>query len=274
MTAFELKDVQNRNDTRGVNIQMTGIRDLDVPLIICGENGEKHSVCAKAKMSVSLPANLKGTHMSRFVEILGIYAKKGLSEQNIKCLLQDTAKNLKSKSAYAKFDFKYFVDKKSPVTKLSFPFAYDCYFCGNLTESEFEFFVGVKVPVTTLCPCSKEISEMSAHNQRATIKIKIKCEEENPVKLEELIKIAEECASAPVYPLLKRSDEKFVTEKAYENPKFVEDVIRDLVLQLRNNEKIKAFEAWVEALESIHNHNAWAYRAENFDGEGRYGKII
>ena len=135
---------------------------------------------------------------------------------------------------------------------------YDCYFEGTLDEDDYNFYLGAKIPVTTLCPCSKEISDYGAHNQRAIVKVKVSYPEEKHIWLEDLIKSIEEAGSSEVYSLLKREDEKAVTERAYENPKFVEDVLRDIVLNLENNEIINFFEVEIEAQESIHNHNAWA----------------
>lgn len=258
-----LKDVQNLEDTREVDIQKVGINNLDVPLRIQRKNNTNQTVAAKVRMSVSLPRKYKGTHMSRFVEVLNLYRMKDFSSEDIKCLLSDIKKVLKAESANAKFNFQYFVDKKSPVTKLSFPMAYDCSFEGFLDKDEYKFILGVKVPIASLCPCSKEISECSAHNQRASVKLKVKYnQEENHISLEDLIKMIESCASAPLYSILKRSDEKYVTEAAYNNPKFVEDILRDLVLMLRKDVRVKGFETEIEAFESIHNHNAWAYQAE------------
>ena len=258
-----LKDVQNEDDTRGIDIQKVGINDIDVPLKILRRSNKTQTVGAKVRMSVSLPRQYKGTHMSRFVEVLNLYRTKDFSCKDIKCLLSDIKKVLKAESAHAKFSFKYFIDKKSPVTKLSFPMAYDCSFEGNLDGENYRFTLGVKVPVATLCPCSKEISEFSAHNQRAIVNLKVDYEQEtNQVWPEDLIEMVESCSSVPLYTILKRSDEKYVTEKAYENPKFVEDILRDVVLKLRKDERILKFETEIEAFESIHNHNAWAYQSE------------
>ena len=160
------------------------------------------------------------------------------------------------------FNFKYFVDKKAPVTKLSAPMCYDCSFEGIMNGEDYKFILGVKVPVTTLCPCSKEISDNGAHNQRAIISVKVSYDETEHVWLEDLIELIESCASCPVYPLLKRQDEKYVTEHAWENPRFVEDVLREVVVKLRNHKTITSFEVDCEAFESIHNHSAWAYQKE------------
>lgn len=258
-----LKDVQNENDLRGIDIQKVGINDIDVPLVVQRKNGEYQTVIAKARMSVSLSKMKKGTHMSRFVEILNIYRTKKFSAKDIECLLQDTKRILKAESSDARFKFKYFIDKKSPVTKLSFPIAYDCSYEGILENETYNFILGVKVPVTTLCPCSKEISKYSAHNQRAVVKLKITYNQAiETIWPEDIIQLVESCASSPLYEILKRSDEKYVTEKAYENPKFVEDILRDLVVKLRNDKRIVKYETEIEAYESIHNHNAWAYQSE------------
>ena len=160
------------------------------------------------------------------------------------------------------FNFKYFVDKKAPVTKLAAPMCYDCSFEGTMDGDDYKFILGVKVPVTTLCPCSKEISDNGAHNQRAIISVKVSYDETEHVWLEDLIELIESCASCPVYSLLKRQDEKFVTEHAWENPRFVEDVLREVVVKLRKHPVIKSFEVDCEAFESIHNHSAWAYQKE------------
>lgn len=256
-----LTDVQNRNDKRGIDIQKVGINDVDVPLKI--HNDTNGTVCAKVRMSVSLPRKYKGTHMSRFVEVLNLYRLKDFSSEDIKSLLCDVKKVLKAESANAKFSFKYFVEKKSPVTKLSFPMAYDCSFEGDLNGEKYKFTLGVKVPVATLCPCSKEISKFSAHNQRAEVKLQVNFnQEKDKITPEELIEMVESCASVELYTILKRSDEKYVTEKAYENPKFVEDILRDIVIKLRQDKRIIGFETEIEAYESIHNHNAWAYQSE------------
>ena len=258
-----LKDVQSLEDTREVDIQKVGINNLDVPLRIQRKNNTNQTVAAKARMSVALPRKYKGTHMSRFVEVLNLYRMKNFSAEDIKSLLSDIKKVLKAESANAKFTFQYFIDKKSPITKLSFPLAYDCSFEGNLEKDRYKFILGVKVPVATLCPCSKEISEFSAHNQRASVKLKVSYnQQKDKIWPEDLIEIIENCASVSLYAILKRSDEKFVTENAYNNPKFVEDILRDLVIKLRQDSRIESFETEIEAFESIHNHNAWAYQAE------------
>ena len=262
-----MKDIQNSKDTRGIEIQKVGIKDLELPLIIQRKDSDNQVVWANAKASVSLPAHYKGTHMSRFVEVLNEWKQKNLLGVEIQGCITDIVKKLSAKSGYLKFDFKYFIDKKSPVTGIEAPMCYNCSFEGILNDydtedEEYEFILGVKVPVTTLCPCSKEISKYGAHNQRAIVSVKVKYDDDAHIWIEDLIDMIENCSSCGLYSLLKREDEKFVTEHAYDNPKFVEDVLRDVVLNLRNNPVVDRFEVECESIESIHNHSAWAYQKE------------
>lgn len=258
-----MKDVQNSQDTRNVDIQKVGIKNLDLPLTIQRKNNSNQIVSAKARVSVSLPRNYKGTHMSRFVEVLSKWRNKNLLGIDIKGCLEEVIHKLNAKSGELEFKFKYYLDKAAPVTGFKSFMGYDCSFRGIINDGEYKFILGVKVPVTTLCPCSKEISEYGAHNQRTIITANISYDEENQIWLEDLIKDIESCGSCEVYSLLKRSDEKHVTEHAFENPKFVEDVLRDIVIMFRNNELINSYEIECESFESIHNHSAWAYQKED-----------
>ncbi len=262
MTDIQLKDVQKQNDKRGIDIQKVGVNGVDVPLIIERKNEKSQVVSAKARLSVTLPHNYRGTHMSRFIEVLSDYSKKNLLGVDIKGLLKDVCDKLESNASHVKFDFKYFINKKAPVSGIEFPVGYDCSFQGDLNGEDYKFILGVKVPITTLCPCSKEISKYSAHNQRTTVKVKVSYNENDMIWIEDLVDAIEECGSSQIYSILKRKDEKYVTEKAYENPKFVEDVLRDIICMLKNNKKITFYEVEVEAQESIHNHNAWAWQSE------------
>ena len=260
-----MKDVQNQSDNRGVEIQKVGIKDFELPIVIQRKDAEDKVIYASATCGVTLPAHYKGTHMSRFVEVLNEW--RGKKTLDIKNCVEAMVEKLEAKSAYLKFDFKYFIDKKSPVTGISAPMCYDCSFEGVLDnwqedDEEYRFFLGVKVPVTTLCPCSKEISSYGAHNQRAIVSVKVAYAEEEHIWIEDLVSNIEKTASSELYPLLKREDEKFVTEHAYDNPKFVEDVLRDVVLMLRKDDRIDSFEVECESLESIHNHSAWACQIE------------
>ncbi len=257
-----MKDVQNSLDTRNVDIQKVGINNLELPLIIQRKNNTDQVVSATARVTVSLPRNYKGTHMSRFVEVLNEWRTKNLLGIDVKGCLEKIIKKLHAQSGEVKFKFKYFINKKAPVTKLAAPMCYECSFDGQIDHDDYKFTLGVKVPVTTLCPCSKEISEYGAHNQRALISVKISYPETEHVWLEDLIELVESSASCPLYSILKRQDEKYVTEHAYENPRFVEDVLREVVVKLRNHPAITSFEVECEAFESIHNHSAWAYQKE------------
>ena len=259
-----MNDVQNQKDIRNVEIQKVGVKDVEIPLNIQRKlDNDEFEMClvyAKAKMSVSLPKEYKGTHMSRFIEVLNEERKKNLVGVDIKKMLETLKQRLNSDSAYAKFDFKYFIKKEAPKSRLQSLMCYDCSFEGIYEKENYTFYLGAKVPITTLCPCSKEISKYGAHNQRALVKVKISYDDDKHIWLEDLIKTIEQSGSSELYSLLKREDEKKVTESAYENPKFVEDVLRDIVIKLEQNEIINSFEVEIEAQESIHNHNAWAYQ--------------
>lgn len=262
-----MKDVQSQADNRGVEIQKVGIKNLEIPFVIQRKNNEDKVIYANVTAGVTLPAHYKGTHMSRFVEVLDEWRGRHSLGVDIKGCVKAIVEKLNAKSGYLKFDFKYFIDKKAPVTGISAPMCYDCTFEGILDnyeeeDEEYRFYLGVKVPVTTLCPCSKEISAYGAHNQRAIVSVKITYPEDEHIWIEDLVSNIEKCASSELYPILKREDEKFVTEHAYDNPKFVEDVLRDVVLLLRSNDIIDSFEVECESLESIHNHSAWAYQQE------------
>ena len=260
-----LKDIQNQKDYRQIPIQKVGIKDVEIPLKIERKTGnnkvELEMVFAKVKMSVSLTSEFKGTNMSRFIEILNKYREENLLTSTIEKILFEMKNKLNAQSSYLKFNFKYFIKKYAPISNLQSLMCYDCAFEGELDENcEFKFYLIAKIPITTLCPCSKEISKYGAHNQRAIVKVKIGYNSNDHIWLEDLIEAVENCGSSKIYPLLKREDEKYVTEHAYENPKFVEDVIRDVVTKLNENSKIIFYEVETEALESIHNHNAWAYQ--------------
>lgn len=257
-----IKDVQNTKDDRNIPLQKVGVKGVEIPLSIEKKgSSEAQLVYAKAKMSVYLPSDYKGTHMSRFIELLNDYRKKNLVGVDIEKMLLDMKDRLKSQSAYLKFDFKYFIKKQAPKSQLEALMCYDCFFEGTLDENNnYKFFLGTKVPLTTLCPCSKEISDYGAHNQRAIVSAKVTYPKDKHIWLEDLIKMIENCGSCEVYSLLKREDEKTVTEQAWENPKFVEDVIRDVVCAFEADEIISGYEVEIEAYESIHNHNAWCYQ--------------
>lgn len=262
-----MKDIQKEYDSRGIDIQKVGIKDFEVPLNIRRKNSSNQVVNAKARVAVSLSKHYKGTHMSRFVEVLTEWQNKDMLGSDLKGCISAIVEKLDAKSGELEFTFKYFINKFAPVSGLTSTMSYECSFNSILedynTEKEhYKFILGVKVPVTTLCPCSKEIADYGAHNQRAIIGVKVSYNRNEHIWIEDLIEMIESHSSSSIYPLLKREDEKFVTEKAYDNPKFVEDILRDVVLDLRKNDIVNEFEVECEAMESIHNHSAWAYQKE------------
>jgi GTP cyclohydrolase I len=261
-----VKDVQNRTDERGIAIQRVGVSDVHLPFLIKTKAGHFQSVLAKIRLTVDLPKEFKGTHMSRFIEVLSDWSQKPVSSKEMQQILADVAGRLNAKRAQIDIEFKYFIEKTAPVSGLKSMLDYDCLFSGHYFEDQpFEFVLGLQVPFTSLCPCSKEISAYGAHNQRGMMKAKVRYRQGQFIWIEDLAVLMEEQGSCPVYPLLKREDEKFVTEKAYETPKFVEDVLRDLVLQLRALPGVEWFEVECENYESIHNHSAYAHHTEEIN---------
>ena len=263
-----MKDVQNTADKRGIAIQRVGVSDVHLPFLIKTKDGHFQSVLARIRLTVDLPEEFKGTHMSRFIEVLSDWSQKPVSSKEMRQILADVAEKLNARQAHIDISFKYFIDKIAPVSGLKSMLDYDCLFSGRYCENKpFEFTLGLHVPFTSLCPCSKEISAYGAHNQRGLMKVKIRYKQGHFIWIEDLAALMEAQGSCPVYPLLKREDEKYVTEKAYDTPKFVEDVLRDLVLQLRNLPGVEWFEVECENYESIHNHSAYAHHAEEINGK-------
>lgn len=264
-----LEDIQLTQDTRGIALNRVGVKDITFPMQVMEKTGGAQPVTAQATFSVGLDPQLKGTHLSRFVELLTQWGRaKKVFCLDLQDFLAETRTRLKAPSAQIDIDFQYFIEKKAPVSDLSAPMAYDCRFMGRLTDETYRFALGVKVPMSTLCPCSKAISDFGAHNQRAmaTVTVEIDPNTEHPVVwIEDLVSGVEETGSCPVFPLLKRVDEKWVTERQFTNAKFVEDVARDATLFLRGFPGILGFSIEVDALESIHSHNAWVAHTEKFD---------
>jgi len=258
-----MKDVQNRHDDRGIDIQKVGVKNVHLPLQMATKEGGYQNVLGKVSLSVSLPMQFKGTHMSRFMEILLPWSTKPISNNEVKSILANTCEVLNSDSAEISIKFKYFIYKSAPVSGKKSVLDYDCEFSGFIKNGKFVFTLGVEVPVTSCCPCSKEISDYGAHNQRAVIRCKVRFNSKGFLWIEDLVKMLEEQGSCEIYPLLKREDEKFVTQSAYDNAKFVEDILRDCVISMRNSEVIKWFDLECESFESIHNHSAFACHIED-----------
>ena len=257
-----MKDIAKLTDKRGVRIQRVGIKDLHVPLQIRERQDGYQHVLGNVSLGVELPHHYRGTHLSRLVEIVFRWRDKPLSGHELRLILNDVCSGLEAQEAHITVKFKYFLTKIAPVSRSESALDYDCEFTALLGNNGFDFVLGVEVPITSLCPCSKEISDHGAHNQRGVIRARIRCTRDSWVWIEDLVSELEQLASCEIYPMLKRQDEKFVTEKAYDNPKFVEDVLRDVVLFLRKDPRIRWYEVECETFESIHNHSAYAYQCE------------
>lgn len=256
MEGHTLTDIQNSSDERNIAIDRVGVRAVKHPIqVLEKDNGPQKSV-GIFTLTVDLPREFKGTHMSRFMEILN-ENQSALSPETIPHILKGLREKLKSDHAHLRVDFTFFRSKPAPVTKKAAMMGYECGFDASDRSGVNEFWILVTVPVTTLCPCSKEISAYGAHNQRGYVRLRVK--PKGLMWLEDLIDLVEDSASAPLYPLLKRPDEKFVTEQAYDNPRFVEDMVREVALALDATGAIDAYEIEVENHESIHDHNAYAY---------------
>ena len=253
--ALEIEDVQGSPDTRNLAIDKVGIKDIRYPVRVSDRSaGEQHTI-ANFNMYVELPHSFKGTHMSRFVEVLS--SQEGeISVKSFKSMLRDMTDRLEAEKGHIEMTFPYFVTKHAPISGVASTLDYEVTLIGEIENGKSSIQTKVVVPVTSLCPCSKSISDYGAHNQRSHVTVKVRSEAF--VWIEELIEIVEEEASSELYGLLKRVDEKFVTEKAYDNPKFVEDMVRDVAARFNQDERITAYTVESENFESIHNHSAYA----------------
>lgn len=250
-----MEDVQNNPAEVAMPIDKVGVKNLKLPLITRDKkSGHQHTV-ACIDLSVELPANFKGTHMSRFIESLEAWNDK-LDHESFKSLLADISKRLEAKKAYAKLSFPFFMELESPVSGMKSRMGYSCVMEGEYQDGRLTYALTVEVPVMTVCPCSKAISDEGAHSQRSLVRIKSRFK--GFLWLEDLIEIASGSGSCPVYPLLKREDEKYVTEKAFATPCFVEDVVRNAAQGLARHPHITWFKVEVESFESIHDHSAFA----------------
>lgn len=249
-----MKDVQQQIDDRNVYLNEVGIKDLVFPIEIRKKDGTWDTTRAVISLSVDLDAKQKGTHMSRFVDI--IQENNRIEIKKMRNILEIIKDRLEAENSYITLDFDYFIEKEAPVSKKISYLDVSVEYRAWLKNGEFEFEMTVNTPVTTLCPCSKEISNYSAHNQRANVALTV-CTNEF-IWIEDLVKISEDSASSPIYSMLKRPDEKYVTEYAYDNPRFVEDVCREVKLKVDELSNIKSFKVEVESYESIHNHSAYA----------------
>ena len=258
---MELVDIQKTPDERQVGLDQVGVCDLKYPIVVLDRADGKQQTIANVALSVSLAPEVKGTHMSRFISIMNTYRGE-ITMTAIPNILRDLKSKLEAEAAQVSMTFPYFIKKTAPVSGHTGYLDCECTFRGESGPRGEDFHMVVKVNVASLCPCSKAISDYGAHNQRGEVAMSVELAEFDgklaKVWIEELIEVAESSASAPLYPLLKRPDERFVTMQAYDNPAFVEDIVRDVAVKLREDKRIASFEVKVTNFESIHAHNAFA----------------
>jgi GTP cyclohydrolase I len=250
-----MEDIQNHKDYRKIDIDQVGVKGIRYPITVLDKDEGEQQTVGKINMYVNLPHQYKGTHMSRFVEILNEHSRR-ISLRNFSEILEEMKTRLDAASAHMEVTFPYFINKKAPITGSQGLMEYECTIKGSLNRNT-DLMLIIHVPISTLCPCSKEISEFGAHNQRGEVRLQVRFRKF--VWIEDLIKLVEDSASSDVYSVLKREDEKYVTERAYQNPMFVEDIVRDIARKLNTDPNITWFAVESENYESIHNHNAYAY---------------
>ncbi|MDF1589123.1 MAG: GTP cyclohydrolase FolE2 [Gammaproteobacteria bacterium] len=257
----EIEDVQNIADKRHIAIDKVGIKDIQHPVKVSDRtSGEQHTI-AHFNMYVNLPHQFKGTHMSRFVEILNKHEHE-ITVKSFREMLSEMTERLQAESGYIEMAFPYFVNKEAPISKVKSLMDYQVSFIGEITGDKTDVMVKVVVPVTSLCPCSKNISDYGAHNQRSHVTVTVRAD--RFIWIEDIIDMVEQEASCEIFGLLKRPDEKYVTERAYDNPKFVEDIVRDIAARLNDDKRINAYTVESENFESIHNHSAYALITNGF----------
>lgn len=257
-----MKDVQSLPDERRIAIDQVGVSELRYPIVVLDRARRTQQTVARITMSVNLPHHFKGTHMSRFIEVLNRHHGE-ITVRTLPALLGELRERLQAESAQIELTFPYFLERAAPASGARAFMDYECTFVARADGKEEDFVLGIRVPVTSLCPCSKAISDYGAHNQRGYVTIVVRGTrpEGGPpafIWIEELIDLAERSASAPVYPLLKRPDERHVTMQAYDNPAFVEDIVRNVAGELRADPRVAWFRVHVVNHESIHNHSAFA----------------
>lgn len=255
-------DLQNSRDDREIPLERVGVKDLTYPIVVLDHRDERQHTTARVSMSVNLPMEFKGTHMSRFIEVLNEHRGE-VTMRTLPTMLHDLKSRLQAHSARVELAFPYFVERAAPVSGARAMMDYQCTFVAEADGGDMDFVLRVVVPVTTLCPCSKAISDYGAHNQRGYVDIQVRsCRDEHGqpsfIWIEELIDLAEASGSAPVFPLLKREDERFVTMQAFDNPVFVEDLVRNAAVRLRADPRVSWYAIEAANMESIHNHAAFA----------------
>jgi GTP cyclohydrolase I len=251
----EIADVQSSHDTRQLSIDKVGIKSVRHPVKVADKSdGYQHTI-AMFNMYVYLPHNFKGTHMSRFLEILNSNERE-ISAENFETMMREMVLRLEADSGHVEMTFPYFINKTAPVSGVKSLMDYEVSFVGDIDKGAYRQTTKIVVPVTSLCPCSKKISDYGAHNQRSHVTVTVRSNE--MVWIEDIVRMVEDQASCEVYGLLKRTDEKYVTERAYDNPKFVEDMVRDVAAVFNADKRIDAYIVESENFESIHNHSAYA----------------
>jgi len=264
--AHDIPDIQSSEDCRRIDIDRVGIKDIRHPVVVRDRSGREQHTVATFNMYVGLPHRFKGTHMSRFVEILNSQEYE-ITVQSFKRMVVEMTELLDARVGRIEMKFPYFVTKVAPVSKVKSLLDYEVSFVGQIQDGLPSIEVKVVVPITTLCPCSKNISDYGAHNQRSHVTLSARIRDF--IWIEEFIDVVEEVASCELYGLLKRPDEKYVTEKAYDNPKFVEDIVRDVALKMNSDERIAAYTIESENFESIHNHSAYAMVERDKDRDAK-----
>ena len=249
-----MRDVQNEFDLRNLEIDKVGVKNLRYPIVLSDKFHDEQHTIATINMSVSLPHQFRGTHMSRFIEVLN-RNRREMDIHRMGDIMKEMKKVLHAESAHLELEFPYFIEKDAPISNAKSLMEYKCRFIGSLND-KMKIILGVAAPILTLCPCSKEISAYGAHNQRGEISALLTFK--GFLWIEDIIDMMEECASAKIYSLLKREDEKHITEAAYENPNFVEDVVRNVAEKFNENKSITWYQVEVISYESIHNHDAYA----------------
>ena len=252
-----MKDIQNQHDYRQIPIDKVGIKNIQYPITVLDRSNKIQHTVASINMYVDLPHKYKGTHMSRFVELLNLLRPE-VSLEKISEILEQMKKHLNAASSHLEVTFPYFIEKYAPISKSAGFMNYTCRFIGLSDSSgKLDLISEVIVPISSVCPCSKEISDMGAHNQRGEVRLRTRFN--RFIWIEDMIELVESCASTEVYSVLKRVDEKHVTEQGFTNPKFVEDIVRDVAKKVREDSNITWFSVSAENFESIHNHSAYAY---------------
>lgn len=249
-------DVQSQKDRRNIEINKVGVKKLKYPIVVLDKKNKIQHTVATINMYADLAQNLKGTHMSRFISVVKQY-NADFSMENFLNMLKEIKKSLNARKAYAEVTFPYFIEKKAPISGEKSIMDYTCEYIGEVDRDNRRFYVGIEVPVTTVCPCSRDISDRGAHNQRGVVRVILFLEKF--FWIEDIITIIESAASSELFTLLKREDEKHITERAYDNPKFVEDLVRDVTAKIEKEWHFPWFSVEAENFESIHNHSAYAY---------------